>query len=144
MVNDGGTSVIRTLVSETLFSMFPCGPRRSNVDSEEFSWEFWTGSPNQWECYWSFLVFLLDCKFSALVPSIFIEGQSLASCRVRGGCLTPSDQSPQQWTAQEARGVWMQGVLHGVRLSHRLSLQVSGTRRYPWMHRFSWACIQWI
>ena len=37
MVNDGGTSVIGTLVSKTLFSMFPCGSRRSNVDSEEFS-----------------------------------------------------------------------------------------------------------
>lgn len=144
MVNDGSTSVIGTLVSETLFSVFPCGPCRSNVDSEEFSWEFWTGSRNQWGCYWSFLVFLLDCQFSTLLPSVFIEGQSLASHRVRGGCLTPSDQNPQQQTAQEPRGVWMQGVLHGVGLSIGLSLQVSGTRRYPWIHRFSWACIRWI
>ena len=84
MVNDGGISVIGTRVSETLFSIFPCGPCRSNVDSEEFSQEFWTGSPNQWGCCWSFLVFLLDCQFShqSLLSSLLFSHQSSLRDRV--------------------------------------------------------------
>lgn len=81
------------------------------------------------------LSFLLDRQFSPVLPAVLINGQSLASYRVRGGgdgFSDPSHQSPQQWSAQWPRGVhtselwteegWPQALEAGLELR-----QVSGT-----------------